>query len=90
MLQVRHRLALSIEIEELVERGLGIPGLRLQELTPAVAIESTRLPGTFHADPADRFLVATTRRSVAAIATNDTRILRYARDGHVSALDTGR
>ncbi len=90
MLQARKRISLSIELEEFVERGLGIPGLLLRELTPAIAIESTRLPGTFHDDPADRFLVATARRSGAAIATNDARILSYARDGHVFALDAGR
>lgn len=34
------------------------PGMQLLELTPQIAIESTKLPGSFHRDPADQIIVA--------------------------------
>ena len=53
----------------------------------AVAIESTRLPGTPRRDPADRILIATARLIGATLVTCDKAILDYAADGHVRVLD---
>jgi len=44
-------------IEEWFEQALSYPGIQLLELTPEIAIESTRLPGEFHRDPADQIIV---------------------------------
>jgi PIN domain nuclease of toxin-antitoxin system len=44
----------------------------------AIAAEAYALPGTFHSDPADRILVATTRVHGLRLLTADTRILTYA------------
>lgn len=44
-----------------METALIYPGIQLLELTPEIAIESTRLPGEFHRDPADQIIVATAR-----------------------------
>jgi PIN domain nuclease of toxin-antitoxin system len=41
------------------------------------------LPGDFHTDPADRLLVATTRRENAVLVTQDRKILGYGASGHV-------
>jgi PIN domain nuclease of toxin-antitoxin system len=60
--------------------------LQLAPLTPSIAILSTRLPGNFHGDPADRFLVATARIDGARLITKDRRILEYGREKHVSVL----
>ena len=43
------------------EQALAYPDIRLLALTPRIALESTRLPGTFHRDPADQLIVATAR-----------------------------
>ena len=43
----------------------------------AVAIEAYALPGRFHADPADRLLVATARVHGLTLVTADKRILKY-------------
>lgn len=51
-----------------------------------IAIESRRLPGLFHKDPADRFIVATARLRRMTILTDDRAILDYAAQGHVEAL----
>jgi PIN domain nuclease of toxin-antitoxin system len=44
----------------------------------AVAAEAYALPGQFHADPADRILVATARLRGLRLMTVDERILEYA------------
>ena len=38
------------------------PGISLVALEPEIAVASTRLPGDFHGDPADRLIVATARQ----------------------------
>ena len=52
-------------------------------LTPAIAIDSSFLPGNFHSDPADRLIVATARSMGISLLTRDQRILDYSKDGHV-------
>ena len=67
--------------------ALRAPGVTLLPLSPEIAVESTRLPGSPHGDPADRILVASARVAGARLATRDEGILRYAADGHVRVLD---
>lgn len=52
----------------------------------AIATAATDLPGDFHKDPADRFLVATARVLGCALMTHDAAILRYAAQGHLRAI----
>jgi len=52
-----------------------------------IAMEARLLPGEFHSDPADRFIVATARLMGASLVTRDRRILDYADGGHISAID---
>jgi PIN domain nuclease of toxin-antitoxin system len=87
VLQARSRLALSVGIEEWVRQGLTAPGIVLQALSPAIAINSNRLPGSIHRDPADRILVSTARHLGASLVTRDGLLLKYAEDGHLSVLD---
>jgi PIN domain nuclease of toxin-antitoxin system len=86
MLEVKGRLTLATDCESWVREALAAPGLRLAELTPRIAISSTRLPGVFQGDPADRMLIATARESGAALLTADEAILQYAGEGHVHAV----
>ena len=58
--------------------GAGISWVRLLELTPRVAVESTRLPGTFRKDPADQIIVATARALDCPLVTLDHKIRGYA------------
>lgn len=71
------RLVLRSAIAEWIKQALGYPGVRLLYLTPRIAIESTSLPGSFHRDPADQIIVATSRVRGCPLLTADTRILRY-------------
>ena len=71
------RLELACPLEEWMEQALAYPGVQLVELTPRIAIESTKLPGTFHRDPADQIIVATARVYDIPLLTVDSRILQY-------------
>lgn len=90
MLDAGRRLQLSYDCRLWLEEALDAPGVRLEPLTPAIAVESTRLPGAFHRDPADRILVATARLASATLVTRDERILAYAERGHLRALAASR
>lgn len=90
MLEQRGRITLSRSLDEWVRAGLTAPGLRLVDLTPEIALESARLPGEPHGDPADRILMATTRILGGTLITQDKPILRYAAAGHVRARDARR
>jgi PIN domain nuclease of toxin-antitoxin system len=46
-------------------------------LEPAVAVAATRLPEPFHADPADRFLVAQARELAVPLISADRNIRDY-------------
>jgi len=86
-LEATRRLDLSADVRAWVGRALGFPGVRLKGLSPSITIESTRLPGPLHRDPADRILIATARLLGAALVTCDERILSYAKHGHVRVVD---
>jgi PIN domain nuclease of toxin-antitoxin system len=71
------RLQLECAIEEWMEQAVAYPGIELLPLTPQIAIESTKLPGNFHRDPADQIIVATARVHDLPILTVDRLILDY-------------
>lgn len=77
------RLELPCSIDEWFEQALSYPGVQILELSPEIAIESTRLPGVFHRDPADQIIVATARKYNCQLVTSDNKILDY---DHVMAV----
>ncbi len=87
MLEAKGRISLSRPVDDWVRSALRAPGSRLLPLTPEIAIESTRFPGSAHGDPADRILIASARVTGGQLATRDRVILDYAEGGHVAALD---
>jgi PIN domain nuclease of toxin-antitoxin system len=82
LLESKGRIHLHMDCLEWVRRALETPGLSLVPLTPEIAVESTRLPGGMHADPADRILVATARNLGARLMTRDQALLDYGRKRH--------
>lgn len=90
MLQSKGRISLSRPIDDWVRAALGAPGVRLLPLSPEIAIDSTRLPGDPHGDPADRILMASARVTGGRLATCDAEILQYARGGQLAVLDARR
>jgi PIN domain nuclease of toxin-antitoxin system len=73
----RGRLDLPVDIATWMSQALGYPGMRLLDLSPDIAVESTRLPGTFNKDPADQIIVATARIYGCRLVTLDTAIREY-------------
>lgn len=71
------KLHLPMDVKEWLEAARGYPGIRAIPLSPEAAVESTQLPGAFHNDPADRFLVAQARIREVPLATADGKILPY-------------
>lgn len=90
LLVAKGRLELTMDVRDWLGAALAWPGIELCPIDPGIAVDSVQLPGDAHADPADRFLIATARRRSATLVTADGKILRYANGGHVRALDAGR
>jgi PIN domain nuclease of toxin-antitoxin system len=87
MLAAKGRLNLAMPTQAWIERSLSHPAMRLVALDdPAVVAESNELPGDFHADPADRLLVATARIGGYTLVTHDRKILDYGKAGHLTVL----
>ncbi len=70
------RLELSVPIEPWFTAALGYPGVNLLELSPAIAIASTRLEGA-HRDPADQIILATATTHNCPLVTSDTKLMEY-------------
>lgn len=83
MLESKGRVELDLPCNEWVRQALDTPGLTLVPLTPEIAIESTRLPGSIKWDLSGRILVATARVMGARLATRDQKLIDYASQGHI-------
>lgn len=77
-LVTRDRLVLSRPVSEWLDLVRSIDGVRFVPIDHRVAVESVMLPGDFHKDPADRFLVATARILGATLLSCDDKIRAYA------------
>ncbi len=87
MLVAKRRIRLDRPVEQWVDIALALPGIQLAPLEPAIAVRSTKLPGEFHPDPADRIIVATARSLGATLVTRDRRLVAYGRAGHLDVLE---
>ncbi|HEX2591025.1 MAG TPA: type II toxin-antitoxin system VapC family toxin [Rhizomicrobium sp.] len=66
---------------------LARPGIAVAEMPPHVLLESALLSRDLNLDPGDRVVVATALEYGLTLLTRDADILRYARAGHMSALE---
>ena len=87
MLEAKGRIQLKKTCIDWVREALKAPKLRLVPLTPEIAIESSRLPGTIHGDPSDRILAATSRLTGASLVTKDRQLLMYGQQSFLSVLE---
>jgi PIN domain nuclease of toxin-antitoxin system len=74
MLVAKDRLRLSIDVQSWIDQALKYPGVKLLNLNPEIAVLSTRLPGKFHGDPADRMIVATCMQNNIPLISKDKKI----------------
>ena len=87
LLAEKGRLRLGRDVGQWIEAALALPGVRLAPIIPQIAIDSVRLPGVFHADPADRLIIATARHFEIELLTADRAILAYSRSGYVRVMN---
>lgn len=71
------KLELPMDIRSWIATARSYPAIRVMPISDEVALESTLLPGSFHNDPADRFLVALSRERKVPLVTADRKILAY-------------
>ena len=88
MLEAKGRIEFSMDCLDWVKESLRAPGVSLAPITPEIAIESSRLPGRFHGDPADRIIVSTARALGATLISHDKNIISYGKRKHAKVLPT--
>jgi PIN domain nuclease of toxin-antitoxin system len=71
------QLEITGPVDLWIERGRHDLGVATVPIDDRIAVEAYALPGAFHADPADRLLVATARILGFQLTTADERILAY-------------
>ena len=74
LLVQRGRLQLAFDVRDWLARCEALPFVTFLPVTTEIAVESTRLPGFPHTDPADRIIVATALSLGAPLATKDEKI----------------
>ncbi|MDO8860409.1 type II toxin-antitoxin system VapC family toxin [Haliea sp. E1-2-M8] len=77
MLVNLNRLTLTMSVDDWLEAAADVEGVRFVPVDNATAVESTRLPGEFHKDPADRMIVALARHLNVPLITADKKIRDY-------------
>ncbi len=87
MLASKGRVTLATPPDAWFDALIGMPGIRLAPLTPRILIESSIMPGTPPTDPADRIIAATARLMGHRLITRDRRLLAYAEQGHILAIE---
>ena len=72
----KKRIGFSIPLLTWIRRSLNELNIRVADLSPEIAVESTVLHG-FHSDPADQIIVATSRVLGMPLVTADKQILEF-------------
>lgn len=77
MLEAKGRIRLSMDGLIWIKRALGAPGIELEDLSPEIAVASTRLQNDCPRDPSDRIIIASAMSLNAVLATRDREIISY-------------
>ena len=71
------RLQLSEPLSDWFDKAIDHSGITVINLERTIISDACNLPGTFHADPADQLIVATSRMKGLPLLTVDGKILAY-------------
>ncbi|AOU98290.1 twitching motility protein PilT [Acidihalobacter yilgarnensis] len=77
MLASKGQLVLSKDVDDWLATVDAIEVVEFAPVTQELAVQSVRLPGDFHPDPADRMIVALARHLSASLVTADSKIRAY-------------
>ena len=72
----RGRLQIDVPLDDWLHAAAHPRSVQLLPVTPRIAAEVARLPESFHRDPADRLIVATSRVQRIPVLTHDEGIRR--------------
>ena len=70
LLVEKNRLKLTMDVDEWIQTVTAIDKVLFMPVDNQIAIQSVRLPGEFHPDPADRMITALSRHLSAPLITN--------------------
>jgi PIN domain nuclease of toxin-antitoxin system len=73
------KISFAVDAAVWLQRAEQAPGIRFRPLTRPVLLQSTRLAGAAHNDPADRMLIAMAQLDGVPLVTADRLIIDYAR-----------
>jgi len=71
------RIQLSEPLSNWLEKAIDLSGITVIDLERNIIADACNLPNTFHSDPADQLIVATSRVKNLPLLTADGKILRY-------------
>lgn len=77
LLVEKGRLTLTMDVNDWLKVVKDIDNVHFAPLGNDIAVQSVKLPGTFHPDPADRFITALARHHSVPVITCDTKIREY-------------
>jgi PIN domain nuclease of toxin-antitoxin system len=77
ILVARGRIGISKDVLGWLNAIGRMDGVEFVPINNEIAVMSTQLPGEFHKDPADRYIVATSQKLTAPLVTADEKIRRY-------------
>jgi len=83
LLVQKDRLTITMNLDAWFAEIERLPFVQFVPVDNRIAATSVVLPGDFHADPADRIIVATAREKGAKLITADDRIRKYS---HVQSI----
>jgi PIN domain nuclease of toxin-antitoxin system len=86
LLAWKGRFKSSFSPQRWLEQLLARRQIALADMPPHVLLQSSLLPGTPPADPADRIIAATAREYGYRVVTRDRALLAYAAQGHLAAI----
>ena len=72
----KKRIGFSIPTLTWIRRSLNQFNIKVADLSPEIAVESTEMRG-FHSDPADQIIAATSRILGLPLVTSDRQILKF-------------
>lgn len=87
MLIEKSRIVLNEPALSWIQKAIESLHIKVLPLTPEIAVESSQLPDEFHGDPADRMIVASARIHQLTLVTRDKKILNYAKNKYVKAVE---
>ncbi len=87
MLKSKKRISVYEPLKDFLQTITNIEGLSIKDISAEVAAESVLLADNFHGDPADRIIAATAMTSGAVLLTRDKKILTWAEQGNIRAIE---